>query len=220
MCAPPGTSAGPWWIDPPPVPDASRPQPPRAYEDDAPSYTRVDVVDTLELRDPTGNLCETDPGELAYTMGVVVDEQPIINNVGVAMADKPEGPYIKKPGRIFEAEKPGKHWMVAEDPFIWFSKKHGNRYYAVTRDVVGTFTGSSGGICLFQSGDGLNWKPAAHPKVLESRFALEDGSLSNSNIERPALLIENDEPTYLFGATDGYRKGGKISSNVQIPLVP
>ncbi|WP_454131151.1 PqqD family peptide modification chaperone [Microbacterium lacticum] len=42
----------PRWIDPPPVPDASRPQPPRAYEDDAPSYTRVDVVDTLELRDP------------------------------------------------------------------------------------------------------------------------------------------------------------------------
>lgn len=41
------------------------------------------------------------------------------------MADKPEGPYIKTPGRIFEAEKPGKHWMVAEDPFIWFSKKYG-----------------------------------------------------------------------------------------------
>ena len=42
--------------------------------------------------------------------------------------------------------------------------------------------------------------------------------MSNSNIERPALLIEDDEPTYLFGATDGYKKGGKISTNVQIPL--
>ena len=82
----------------------------------------------------------------------------------------------RTPGHIFEAEKPGKHWMVAEDPFIWFSRKYGNRYYAVTRDVVGTFTGSSGGICLFQSEDGLNWKPAAQPKVLESRFALEDGT--------------------------------------------
>ena len=63
-------------------------------------------------------------------------------------------------------------------------------------------------------------KPAAKPKVLESTFALEDGTKSNSNIERPALLIENGEPTYLFGATDGYKKKGKISTNVQIPLIP
>ena len=65
----------------------------------------------------------------------------------------------------------------------------------------------------------MNWKPSARPKILESRFALADGTLSNSNIERPALLIENDEPTYLFGATDGYKKNGKISTNVQIPLI-
>jgi hypothetical protein len=137
---------------------------------------------------------------------------------GVTLANKPEGPYIKTPGHIFEAEKPGKHWMVAEDPFIWFSKRYGNRYYAVTRDVVGTFTGSSGGICLFQSEDGLNWKAAPNPKILESTFVLEGGGKSNSNIERPALLIEDDEPTYLFGATDGYKKNGRISTNVQIPL--
>jgi hypothetical protein len=34
-----------------------------------------------------------------------------------------------------------------------------------------------------------------------------------------ADMIEEGEPTYLFGATDGYLKGGKISSNVQIPLI-
>lgn len=136
------------------------------------------------------------------------------------MADRPEGPYLKKAGHIFEAEKPGKHWMVAEDPFIWFSRKYGNRYYAVTRDVVGTFSGSSGGICLFQSDDGLHWKAAAHPKVLDNRITLEDGGLSKTTLERPALLIENDEPTFLFGATDGYMKVARPSSNVQIPLVP
>ena len=137
---------------------------------------------------------------------------------GVAMADRPEGPYVKQPGRIFEAEKPGSHWMVAEDPFIWFSRKYGNRYYAVTRDVVGTFSGAKGGICLFESADGLHWKAAARPKVLNDRFQLAGGGLSPLNLERPALLIEDDEPTYLFGATDGYQRGGRISSNVQIPL--
>ena len=74
------------------------------------------------------------------------------------------------------------------------------------------------GICLFQSIDGLDWKPAAHPKVLGQEFLLSDGSKSTFKLERPALLIENGEPTYLFGATDGYLKNGKISSNVQIPL--
>jgi hypothetical protein len=137
---------------------------------------------------------------------------------GAALAAKPEGPYIKTPGKIFEADKGSKHWMLAEDPFIFHSQRYGNRYYAVTRDVVGTFSGSEGGICLFQSIDGLDWKPAAHPKVLGQQFLLSDGSKSTFKLERPALLIENGEPTYLFGATDGYLKNGKISSNIQIPL--
>ena len=141
---------------------------------------------------------------------------------GAALADKPEGPYVKKPGRIFEAEAAdaGKHWMLAEDPFIWFSKRYGNRYYAVARDVVGKFTGSSGGIALFQSDDGLHWKPAAHPKVIENRYKWADGSLSITQLERPALLFDGETPVALFGAADGYKKAGRISSNIQIPLQP
>jgi hypothetical protein len=181
--------------------------------------------------DPTAfdSLCVTNPAAclrpdggvlLIYKAVQFVKDKPMGGSVryGVALAERPEGPFVKQPGRIFEAEQPGRHWMVAEDPFIWFSKKYGNRYYAVTRDVVGTFTGAAGGLALFQSADGLNWQPAARPKVLGSRFALADGALSSSKIERPALLLEDEEPRYLFGATDGYLPGGKISSNVQIPL--
>jgi hypothetical protein len=108
--------------------------------------------------------------------------------------------------------------MVAEDPFIWYSKKYGDCYYALTRDVVGLFTGASGGIALFTSQDGLNWVPAKYPKVLGKTFTLADGTQSDSRIERPALLIEDDEPVLFFGATDGYLVKGKISTNVQIPL--
>jgi hypothetical protein len=189
------------------------------------------IVDITDDKKSFDSLCVTNPAAcirpdggvvLVYKAVQHIDGKEMGGNVryGVALADRPEGPYLKTPGRIFEAEKPGKHWMVAEDPFIWHSRKYGNRYYAVTRDVVGTFTGSSGGICLFQSDDGLAWRPAAYPKVLGSQFALENGEPSNYKIERPALLIENDEPTYLFGATDGYMKNGKISTNVQIPLIP
>jgi hypothetical protein len=46
--------------------------------------------------------------------------------------------------------------MVAEDPFIWYDKKL-DKYYAVTRDVVGQFTGDVGGLALLQSDDAINW---------------------------------------------------------------
>jgi hypothetical protein len=139
---------------------------------------------------------------------------------GAAVAEKPEGPYVKKPGRVFEAEgaEAKKHWMLAEDPYIWFSQKYGSRYYAVARDVVGKFTGASGGLALFESLDGLNWKAAARPKVLSNRFQWADGTLSHQNVERPALLFDGEEPVALFGATDGYQRNGRISFNVHIPL--
>lgn len=188
------------------------------------------IVDVSADKSSFDSLCVTNPAAclrpdggvlLVYKAVQYIEGKPMGGNVryGVAMADNPEGPYVKKPGHIFEAKTPGKHWMVAEDPFIWYSEKYGKRYYAVTRDVVGTFTGASGGICLFESPDGLNWKASAFPKVLDSRFRLAGGGMSAKNIERPELLIENGEPTYLFGATDGYGKNGQLSSNVQIPLV-
>ncbi len=50
----------------------------------------------IEFRDPRGSLCQTDPGEFKYTLGVVVEEQPIINNMGVAMADNKVGIHFTK----------------------------------------------------------------------------------------------------------------------------
>jgi hypothetical protein len=189
------------------------------------------VVDVSDDKSAFDSLCVTNPGAterpdggilLIYKAVEIVEGKPMGGKVryGAALAERPEGPYVKKPGRIFEAEgaEAAKHWMLAEDPYIWFSRTYGNRYYAVARDVVGQFTGAAGGIALFQSEDGLQWKPAAHPKVLGAAFVHADGTMSPDKIERPALLIEEGEPVALFGATDGYKKGGRISCNVHIPL--
>jgi hypothetical protein len=140
---------------------------------------------------------------------------------GACIADSPTNAYVKQAsvaGQIFKA--PGGDWMVAEDPFIWFSPSYGNLYYAVVRDVVGTFTGAAGGLALFKSADGLNWTNALSPAVLGTSFKWANGSNSASRIERPWVLLENNEPTALFGATDGYDPGGRISYNVHIPLQP
>jgi hypothetical protein len=202
-------------------------------ENPAGPWKRLDqpIVDISDDKASFDSLCVTNPaaclrpdgGVLLIYKAVQYAEGKVMGgNVrfGVAVADKPEGPYVKKPGHIFESVSPGKHWMVAEDPFIWFSRKYGNRYYAVARDVVGTFSGASGGLCMFQSEDGLDWKPATHPKVLGGTYPLESGKTSSTRIERPFLLIEKDEPTYLFGAADGYQKNGGVSTNVQFPIAP
>jgi hypothetical protein len=191
------------------------------------------IVDVSDDKSAFDSLCVTNPGATERPDGGILLIYKAVEYVagkemggkvryGAALADKPEGPYIKQPGRIFEAESAdaAKHWMLAEDPYIWFSRRYGNRYYAVARDVVGKFTGASGGIALFQSEDGLHWKPAAQPKVLDNHFKWADGTLSGDKIERPALLLENEIPIALFGATDGYKKNGKISCNVHIPLKP
>jgi hypothetical protein len=49
---------------------------------------------------------------------------------------------------------------------------------------------------------------------------LADGTRSITKLERPALLLDNDEPVALFGAADGYKVKGRISTNVAIPLTP
>jgi hypothetical protein len=178
------------------------------------------AFDSLMTSNPAGAIRPDGGAIIVYKAVTIVDGKPMGGQVrhGVAFADKPEGPYVKQKGNVFESDKGGKHSMVAEDPFIWYSKKYGDCYYALTRDVVGLFTGASGGIALFTSQDGLNWVPAKYPKVLGKTFTLADGTQSDSRIERPALLIEDDEPVLFFGATDGYLVKGKISTNVQIPL--
>jgi len=50
----------------------------------------------IEVRDPTGSLCLTVPDQFSYTIGVIVEEQPIINNMGVAMSDNKVGIHFTK----------------------------------------------------------------------------------------------------------------------------
>lgn len=181
-----------------------------------------DAFDSLVVTNPAAAV-RPDGGILLLYKAVTKEDGKVMGGrvrYGAAMADQPEGPYTKKPGHIFESTDPADagEWMLAEDPFVWFSKESGERYYAVARDVIGRFTGDKAAIALFESPDGLNWEPAANPLVLPSKFSLADGSPSATKLERPSMLIENGKPVALFGAADGYEVGGRASSNLAFPL--
>jgi len=134
---------------------------------------------------------------------------------GVAFSDSPFGPFIKHNKPIFEINDGGKDWMVAEDPFVWFQK---GTYLAIVRDVVGKFTGDSGAWALMVSGNGTDWQPAKHPRVIGSTFFWEGGVASASKLERPCLYLENGVPEYLYGATRA-DKEQTMSFNVAVPLM-
>lgn len=204
-------------------------------DDPAGPWKRSDqpVIDITDDKKSFDSLCVTNPAACLRPDGGVLVIYKAVEYVegvikggrvrfGAALADSPEGPYRKVGGEIFNSTKSdGTESMLAEDPFIWFSRKYGRRYYAVAADVLGKFTGQKKGLALFESADGLVWRPAEHAKVLDRRFRLADGNPSPYSIERPALLIEDDEPLLLFGATDGYNVvPGRPSSNVHIPIAP
>ena len=139
---------------------------------------------------------------------------------GVAAAERPEGPYQKYPGCIFE-QKDGtqKVRMAAEDPFVMVY--HG-LYYAVTRDVEGIFTGIKGAFCLFVSKDGVNWEIASHPLVYGTETTWADGSKTQGQLERPFVLQDrNGEPIMLLGAitTQTDTEGKRLhSGSLRVPL--
>lgn len=141
----------------------------------------------------------------------------------VAFADSPTGPFVKTNKLIFQPKDENAR-MVAEDPYIWYSKQN-DMYYAVVRDVIKEFTGKeSGGLALMQSKDALEWTPAAHPKVLPPTLHWSDGTTyeaSEYNVERPWLYCdETGKPCLLFG-TIGLNLNGihrEFSYNARIPF--
>ncbi len=67
-----------------------------AFQFTARAQRGVQNVFSIEIRDPKGTLVESTPAEFKYTVGMVVEEQPIINNLGVATADNKVGVHFSK----------------------------------------------------------------------------------------------------------------------------
>jgi predicted GH43/DUF377 family glycosyl hydrolase len=128
-----------------------------------------------------------------------------------AIADNPEGPFIKQLKPVFTAQNLD---FPAEDPFVWYDDKC---YYAIVKDMNGAFTGAGRSLALFCSEDGLNWKKASHPLVSKLEIAWENETKQKViALERPQLFFENGEMIALLCAVN---ENITHSFNVQIPLL-
>jgi hypothetical protein len=127
-----------------------------------------------------------------------------------AIADKPEGPFIKQNKPVFTADNVD---FPAEDAFVWYQD---NCYYAIVKDMKGAFTSAGRSLVLFCSLDGQDWKLAKHPLVSALNIQWVYGTVEKLEaLERPQLFFENGKMTALLAAVNVTMDH---SFNVQIPL--
>ena len=174
----------------------------------------TNAPDALMVTNPS--VCQRPDGGflMVYKAAALKEKLPFGGPVVhlVATADSPTGPFKKLLQPIFT--RPGEQFAT-EDPFIWHG---GDRYWAVVKDFHGIFTAKGYSLVLFESHDGFDWKPAAHPLVTTPEVTWADGRKQKLNaLERPQVYLENGVPVALFCAAAEYPKRDG-SFNIQIPL--
>ena len=137
-------------------------------------------------------------------------------NVSVATAPSYDGKYTvvgSKP--LFSVD----HFGEIEDPHIWSDS---DGFHMLAKDQRGQITGSAGDGLLAHSKDGINWTVDKNPKAYSKTILWSNGkTITQGQLERPFVLVENGIPTYLFFATmDGPGGFGNATKswNMVIPL--
>ena len=111
----------------------------------------------------------------------------------------------------------------AEDPFVWYNRKH-KEFYAIIKDFSGKITGSEPGLAILSSQDGLEWRiPENGTVCIRKEITFTNGdTIQVKNLERPQLLLDHyDNPLVLYAACSVEPVGSKrdgTTFNVHIPL--
>lgn len=188
-------------------------------------WQRMDkpIIDISKDEDAPDALCvsnhsitQTPDGEFLMIYKTVAKKRPLPFGGPVshkaAIAKTPMGEFSKKDGEIFTAKGVD---FPAEDSYIWFCNRS-KVYYAVLKDMVGSFTKAGKSLALFCSNDGFNWKPADNPLVTKPVIHWESGEQEVYRLERPQLWFDNGRPAVLFAAVMDLEGD---TFNVHMPLL-
>ena len=120
---------------------------------------------------------------------------------GLAIASKPEGPYVKYSGNpVIDFSGKGSNTQL-EDAFVWVQK---NKFKMLARDM-GVFDHESG--LIMQSKDGIKWREPEIAYYKADKYIRQppppDYLKKYGRFERPQLLFQNGKPTYLFTTSQG-----------------
>ncbi len=138
-----------------------------------------------------------------------------------ATATHPLGPFQRQPQQMVDKRKllktGAKFNFHIDDHFEWFQ---GDRYYAIVKDHDAPFLTPHGrSLVLFESPDGLDWKPSQHPLVKDFSITWSDGARQEfQRLEMPKLLLADGRPALLSLAAQPAKS--QESFLVLLPLHP
>jgi len=120
---------------------------------------------------------------------------------GLAIADRPEGPYKKYTGNpVIDFSSRGNNAQL-EDAFVWHEQ---NRFHMLARDM-GYYNHQYG--IIMNSRNGKKWSKPEIAFYEADKYISQPPAQSHlsryGRFERPQLLLENGKPTYLFTASQG-----------------
>ena len=125
--------------------------------------------------------------------------------LGVAFAERPEGPFVRHPEPIFRREGQP---FAAEDPgvFCW-----GGRLYAAFKDMGQNYHDRERSLLLAESADGKDWRIIQPLCTRDLPFA-DTAPREQFRVERPFVYMENDQPRQLFVAVRPERESQRAFS--------
>lgn len=117
-----------------------------------------------------------------------------------ATATGPLGPFQRHPQpmvdkrRLLQTDQPFNFHI--DDHFEWYQD---GRYYAIVKDHDAPFLTPHGrSLVLFESPDGLDWRPSRHALVKDFKISWDDGTRQEfQRLEMPKLLLEQGRPRLL-----------------------
>jgi hypothetical protein len=120
---------------------------------------------------------------------------------GLATAKHPEGPYTKhEKNPVVDFSARGNNTQL-EDAFVWQEK---GKYWMIARDM-GFFNHDVG--LIMNSTDGIHWSEPEIAYLQLKDYVKEPDPPKHltryGRLERPAILMKNGSPDYLFGAAQG-----------------
>ncbi len=116
---------------------------------------------------------------------------PVYHTTAIALA--PLGPFDKTGKKIFDHESIR---FPVEDPFLWCQN---NTFYALLKDMQGTFSSAGASLVQFQSRDGVTWHPSKPALVSRRMILWNDGTQEKvDRLEKPQIWLKNGKPAMLF----------------------
>lgn len=122
---------------------------------------------------------------------------------GLAIADKPEGPYRKyEDNPVIDFSHLGNNTQL-EDAFAWYGQ---DRFNMLARDM-GVFSHKAG--LYMDAKDGLHWSDPSIAYYDAAHYIQEPPPAPHlkryGRFERPQLLMKDGKPAYMFTAAQGGR---------------